>query len=50
MLDKKTPIATILKVKFIRNLAILDMTKSSLKIVVFSPKEMLGISDFQSIG
>ena len=40
----------ILKLKFIWNLATLDVTNSSLKTVIFDPKETLGILDSQLIG
>ena len=39
-----------LKLKFIWNLATLDVTNSSLETVIFDPKEMLGILDLRSIG
>ena len=39
-----------LKVKFVRNLDILDTISSSLETVLFSPKEMLGILDLKSVG
>ena len=39
-----------LKLKFVRNTAYLDVTYSSFKIVIFNPKEILGILDLRSIG
>ena len=39
-----------LKLKFIQNLATLDVINSSLETVIFDPKEMLGILDVRSIG
>ena len=38
-----------LKLKFVRNTATLDVTNSSLETVIFNPKEMLGILDLWSI-
>ena len=40
----------ILKIKFVRNLAILDATETSLGIVIFNPKEILGLLDWWSVG
>ena len=39
-----------LKLKFVRNSAALDVTNSSFKTVIFNPKEMLGILDLMLIG
>ena len=39
-----------LKPEFTQNLAILDVTNSSLKTVMFNPKEMLEILDLRSMG
>ena len=39
-----------LKLKFIQNLATLDLTNSSLETVIFDPKEMLGILDLRLRG
>ena len=50
MLDKKAQSALMLKLKFVRNSATLDVTNSSLETVLFSVKEMLGTSDLRSIG
>ena len=33
------------KLKFVRKLATLDITNSSLDMVIFDPKEMIGILD-----
>ena len=38
-----------LKLKFMQNLATLDITNSSLDTVIFDPKEMLGILDLRSL-
>ena len=38
------------KLKFVQNLTTLDVTNSSLEIVTFNPKEMLGILDLRLIG
>ena len=39
-----------LKLKFMQNLATLDVTNTSLETVVFDTKEMLGILDFRMVG
>ena len=50
MLDRKTQNIMMLKLKFVWNLATLDVTNSSLETVIFDPKEMLGILDLRLIG
>ena len=50
MLDRKAQNTNMLKLKFLWNLATLDITNSSLETVRFDPKEMLGILDFRLIG
>ena len=50
MLDKKSQTMMMLKLKFVQNLATLDVTNSSLDTVIFNPKEMLGILDLILIG
>ena len=50
MLDRKAQNTMMLKLKFIWNLATLDITNSSLESVIFDPKEMLGILDLRPIG
>ena len=50
MLDKKVHVTLMLKLKFVRNTASLDVTNSSFEMVTFNPKEMLGILDLRSIG
>ena len=39
-----------LKLKFVRYTAILDVTNSSFKTVMFNLKEILGIQDLRSLG
>ena len=39
-----------LKLKFVRNSATLDVTNGSFETVIFNLKEMLGIVDLRSIG
>ena len=39
-----------LKLKFVQNLATLDVTNSSLETFIFDPREMLGILDLRLIG
>ena len=50
MLDKKAQNTIMFKLKFVQNLATLDSANSSLEIVIFDPKEMLGILDLRSLG
>ena len=50
LLDKLTQSVIMLKVKFLRNVAMLDITKSSSESPVINPKEALGISDLRSLG
>ena len=50
MLDKRAQSRLMLKLKFVWNLAALDVTNSSLETVIFNPKEMLGILDMRLIG
>ena len=50
MLDKKAQSTLMLKLKFVWNLATLDITNIPLEIVIFDPKEVLGILDLWSIG
>ena len=49
MLDKKAQ-NMMLKLKFVQNLATLDVNNSSLETVIFDPKEMLGILDLRLVG
>ena len=39
-----------LKLKFTQNLSILDVMNSGMEMVVFDPKDMLGILDLRSMG
>ena len=41
MLDKKSHNSMMLKLKFVHNLATLDVTNSYLENIVFEPREML---------
>ena len=47
MLEKMAQSIMMLKLKFVQNLASLDVTSSSLETVIFDPKEMLGILDLR---
>ena len=49
LLDKLTQSVIMLKVKFMWNTAMLDMTNSSLETLILSSKEALGILDFRSL-
>ena len=49
-LDKTVPSTLMLKIKFVRNSATLDVAKGSSKTVIFSPKEILQILVVRSIG
>ena len=50
LLDKSTQSVIMLKVKFMQNTAMLDMTRSSSDILILNPKEALGILDLRSLG
>ena len=39
-----------LKLKFIRNCALLDVTNNTQETVIFGPNQMLGILDLRSLG
>ena len=39
-----------LKVKFLRNTAMLDITDSNSKTLILNPEEVIGILDFRSLG
>ena len=47
ILDRKAQNTMMLKLKFTRNLAILDVMISGLETVIFNPKDMLGILDLR---
>ena len=48
LLDKSTQSVIMLKVIFMQNIAMLDMTNISSKTLILSPKEALGILDMRS--
>ena len=50
MLDTKEQITLTMKLKFIRNRAMLKVTNSTYDIVTFNPTEMLGVIDLGSLG
>ena len=50
ILDKSAQNTMMLKLKFTWNLAILNVKNSGLEMVVFNPKDMLGILDLRSKG
>ena len=50
LLDKLTQSVIMLKVKFLRNIAMLDITNSSLETLMLNPKEAIGILDLRSLG
>ena len=50
MLNKRGQGTLMLKLKFVRNTASLDVTYSSFEMVIFDPKEMPDILDLRSIG
>ena len=50
MLGKKAQNMMMLKLKFMYNLATMDVTNSSLYIVIFDPKGMLGMLDLRLVG
>ena len=49
VLDKNTQNTMMLKLKFIQNSAMLDITNNSLETIIFGP-EVLGILDLRSLG
>ena len=50
MLDSKEQCMVVLKLKFVRNCASLDITNNTQEKVIFEPKQMLGILDLRSLG
>ena len=50
MLDNKELCTVVLKLKFVRNRASLDITNNMQETVIFEPKQMLGILDLSSLG
>ena len=50
MLDKKAHKTMMLKLKFVWNIATLDVTNSSLETLIFDPKEILHILDLRLMG
>ena len=50
MLDSKEQCTVVLKLKFVRNCASLDITNNTQETVIFEPKQMLGILDLRSLG
>ena len=50
MLHNKGQCTVVLKLKFIRNCASLDVTNNTQEIVIFDPNQMLGILDLRSLG
>ena len=50
MLDSKEQCTAVLKLKFIRNWASLDVTNNTQETVIFEPKQILGILDLRSLG
>ena len=50
LLDKSTQSVIVLKVKYMQNGAILDMTNGSSEILILNPKEALGILDLRLLG
>ena len=49
MLDSKEQCTVVLKLKFVRNQAPLDVTNTTQDTVIFEPKQMLGILDLKSL-
>ena len=50
MLDTKEQCTVVLKLKFVRNKASLDVTNNTQETGIFEPKQMLGILDLRSLG
>ena len=50
LLDNLTQSVIMLKAKFLRNIAMLDITNSSSETLILNPKEVIGILDLRSLG
>ena len=50
MLDNKEQCTVVLKLKFVRNRVSLDATNNTQEMVIFEPKQMLGIPDMRFLG
>ena len=50
ILDRGTHSTLLLKLKFMQNKAILDMTNKGPDTMIFKPEEMIGIIDLRSLG
>ena len=50
MLDSREQCTVVLKLKFVRNLASLDVTNNTQETVIFEPKQVLGILNLRSLG
>ena len=50
MLNIREQCIVVLKLKFVRNRASLDVTNNMQETVIFEPKQMLGILDLRSLG
>ena len=50
MLDSEEQCTVVLKLKFVRKCASLDVTNNTQDTVIFEPKQMLGILDLRSLG
>ena len=50
MLDSKEQCTVVLKLKFIRNFASLDVTNNTQETVILDPNQVLGIIDLRPLG
>ena len=50
MIDNEGRCTMVLKLKFVRNCASLDIVNNTQETVIFDPNQMLGILDFRSLG
>ena len=50
MLDNEGQCTVVLKLKFVRNCASLDVTNNTQETVIFDPNQMLGMLDLRSLG
>ena len=50
MIDNKEQCTMVLKLKFVRNQASLDVTNNTQEMMIFQPKQMLGILNLRSLG
>ena len=50
MLDSREQCKVVLKLRFMRNPASLEVTSNTQETIIFDPKEMIGILDLRPLG